>query len=171
VRTAIDRSRIGLIGHSMGAITVLEVQDRDPRFAAAVAAAPISEDSSDFMHSDIPIMIQTGDHDGPIAPIPFVNPQVVRPVYDKLEADKALIVAEAASHAQHTNYPIVPTPTWSREIAGIYSLAWMDYYLRGRRDALDVLLGAHPHLSALHSSEVQIGGQRTVLRAGSADGG
>jgi dienelactone hydrolase len=171
VRAFIDRSRIGLIGHSMGAITVLEAQDRDERFRAAVAAAPISEGSSDFTHSDIPIMIQTGDHDGPIAPIPFVNPQVVRPVYDKLEADKALIVAEAASHAQHTNYPIVPTPTWSREIAGLYSLAWMDYYLRGDEGALEVLLSTHPHLSSLHGSEVLINGNRTVLRAGTLDGG
>jgi dienelactone hydrolase len=170
VRRFIDRRRIGLVGHSMGAITVLEAQDRDERFHAAVAAAPISEDSSDFTHSDIPIMIQTGDHDGPIAPIPFVNPQVVRPVYDKLEADKALIVAEAASHAQHTNYPIVPTPTWSREIAGIYSLAWMDYHLRGDADALAVLLASHPHLSSLHTSEVLIGGNHTVLRAGTVDG-
>lgn len=171
VRAFVDRSRIGLIGHSMGAITTLEAQDRDPRFRAAVAAAPISEDSSDFTHSDIPIMIQTGDHDGPIAPIPFINPQVVRPVYDKLEADKALIVAEAASHAQHTNYPIVPTPTWSREIAGLYSLAWMDFYLRDDASAISVLLSTHPHLSALHTSEISIGGQRSVLRAGSVDGG
>ncbi len=170
VRRFINHQQIGLIGHSMGAITTLEVQDRDPRFRAAVAAAPISEGSSDFVHSAIPIMLQTGDHDGPIAPIPFVNPQVVRPVYDKLESDKALIVAEAASHAQHTNYPIVPTPTWSREIAGLYSLAWMDYYLRADATALQVILSAHPHLSSLHGSEVLIGGQRTVLRAGAMDG-
>jgi pimeloyl-ACP methyl ester carboxylesterase len=171
VRNFINTQQIGLIGHSMGAITTLEVQDRDPRFRAAIAAAPISEDSSDFAYSAIPIMLQTGDHDGPIAPIPFVNPQVVRPVYDKLESDKALIVAEAASHAQHTNYPIVPTPTWSREIAGIYSLAWMDYYLRGDVAALPLLRASHPHLSSLHGSEVLIGGQRTVLRTGTLDGG
>jgi hypothetical protein len=171
VRTFINPSQIGLIGHSMGAITTLEVQDRDIRFRAAVAAAPISEDSSDFTHSAIPIMLQTGDHDGPIAPIPFINPQVVRPVYDKLESDKAFIVAEAASHAQHTNYPIVPTPTWSREIAGLYALAWMDFYLRGFPEARDIMLAAHPHLSALHTSEVTLRDERIVLRAGSVDGG
>lgn len=169
VRTAIDSSRIGLIGHSMGAITTLEVQAVEPRFIAAVAAAPISEDSSSFDHSDIPIMIQTGDHDGPIAPIPFINPLVVRPVYEKLEADRALIVAEAASHAQHTNYPILPTPTWSREIAALYSLAWMDYYLRDRAEARDILLSTHPHLSSLHSSEIRLNGVSTVLRAGIVD--
>lgn len=171
VRQFINRDQLGLVGHSMGAITTLEVQERDPRYRAAVAAAPISEGSSDFTHSRIPIMIQTGDHDGPIAPIPFVNPQVVRPVYDKLESDKAFIVAEAASHAQHTNYPLLPTPTWSREIAGLYSLAWMDYYLRGDASALSVILDPHPHLSSLHGSEVLVRGRRTVLRVGSLDGG
>jgi hypothetical protein len=46
----------------------------------------------------------------------------------------------------------------------------MDFYLRGDGDALKVLLSAHPHLSSLHGSEVQIHGQRTVLRTGTVDG-
>ncbi len=56
-------------------------------------------------------MIQTGDHDGPVAPIPFVNPAVTRAVYDKLTVDRALTVTDAASRAQATNYPLLPT--WS----------------------------------------------------------
>lgn len=167
VKNFIDAERIGVVGHSLGALTTLEVQAVDDRFKAAVAGAPIHEFASSFESADIPIMIQTGDHDGPVAPIPFMNPTFTRTVYDKLETDRAMIVAEAASHAQHTNSPLLPTPTWSREIAGIYSLAWMDYYLRGDESALDALLSSHPQLSSLHTSDVEIAGTRHVLREGS----
>src|SRR3546814_1445807 len=68
-------------------------------------------------------MIQTGDYDGPVAPIPLVNPAVVRPVYEKLEGDRAFIVAEASSHAQWTNYPLLPTAQWGFDIAKTYSVA------------------------------------------------
>ena len=73
-------------------------------------------------------------------------------------------MANAASHAQHTNYPLLPTSTWGREIAAQYSLAWMDFYLRGQQDALKVLNTAHPRLSYLWDSEVVIRQKQTVLR-------
>lgn len=164
VASVLDRRRVGVIGHSMGAITTLALQAVEPRIHAAVAAAPISESSSPFERNPIPVMIQTGDHDGPIAPIPFVNPQVVRPVYEKLEGDRAFIVAEASSHAQHTNYPLLPTARWGQEIAGQYSLAWMDWHLRRDPAALPLLTTAHPHLSYLWDSELRLGDVTTVLR-------
>lgn len=164
VRSVIDRARIGVVGHSQGAIATLSLQAVEPRIHAAVAAAPISESSAPFDRNPIPVMIQTGDHDGPIAPIPFVNPAVVRPVYEKLEGDRAFIVAEASSHAQHTNYPLLPTAQWGLEIAGDYSVAWMDWQLRRDPAALPVLRRAHPHLSYLWDSEVRLGGETTVLR-------
>lgn len=164
VRGALDRQRIGVIGHSQGAIATLGLQAVEPQVKAAVAAAPISEDSAPFDANPVPVMIQTGDHDGPIAPIPFVNPAVVRPVYDKLTRDRAFIVSEASSHAQHTNYPLLPTASWGLEIAGLYSVAWMDYHLRGDRSALSALTSAHPHLSYLWDSEVRIGSETTVMR-------
>lgn len=164
VKQFIDTQRIGVIGHSMGAITTMGLQAVEPRIKAAVAAAPISEIQSVFDKNPIPVMIQTGDHDGPVAPIPFANPAVVKRVYDKLTSDRAFIVANAATHAQHTNYPLLPTSTWGREIAAQYSLAWMDFYLRGQQDALKVLTNAHPKLSILHDSESVIGGKATVLK-------
>jgi len=164
VKDALDRDRIGVIGHSQGAIAVMGLQAVEPRLKAAVAAAPISEQSAPFDANPIPVMIQTGDHDGPIAPIPFLNPAVVRAVYDKLSQDRAFIVSEASSHAQHTNYPLLPTASWGLEIAGQYSLAWMDYHLRGDTAALTIFTTAHPHLSYLWDSEVQIGDQITVMR-------
>ncbi len=164
VRDALDRNRIGVIGHSMGAIATLGLQAVEPRLRAAVAAAPISEASAPFDSNPIPVMIQTGDHDGPVAPIPFVNPRVVRPDYEKLEGDRAFIVTEAASHAQHTNYALLPTSRWGHEIAARYSLAWMDWHLRGDPAALPLLREAHPHLSFLWDSEVRIDDETTVLR-------
>jgi len=164
VVNAVDPARIGVIGHSMGAITTLALQAVEPRLKAAVAAAPISEAQAPFEANPIPVMIQTGDHDGPIAPIPFVNPAVVRPIYDKLNPDRAFIVAEAASHAQHTNYPLLPTSTWGHDIAAQYSLAWMDLHLRGDTTAIEILRTAHSHLSYLWDSEVDVHGEITVLR-------
>ncbi|WP_341237129.1 alpha/beta fold hydrolase [uncultured Limnobacter sp.] len=165
VREFIDSARIGVIGHSMGAIATMGLQAVEPRLKAAVAAAPISEIQSVFNSNPIPVMIQTGDHDGPIAPIVAVNPAVVRPVYDKLTSDRAFIVADAASHAQHTNYPLLPTSTWGREIAAQYSLAWVNYHLRGDSEALKVLQTAHPRLSYLWESEVVIGQDKRVFKS------
>lgn len=164
VRSVLDHKRTGVIGHSLGAITTLGLQAVEPRLHAAVAAAPISEQSAPFDKNPIPTMIQTGDHDGPVAPIPFVNPAVVRPVYEKLEGDRAFIVAEASSHAQWTNYPLLPTAEWGFEIASTYSIAWMDYQLNHNPAALTVLRTANPHLSYLWDSEVRIDNQVTVMR-------
>lgn len=164
VAGALDPARIGVVGHSQGAIATLALQAVEPRVRAAVAAAPISEQSAPFDANPIPVMIQTGDHDGPIAPIPFANPAVTRAVYEKLQGDRAFIVAEASSHAQHTNYPLLPTAQWGLEIAGQYSLAWMDWHLRQAPAALAVLRAAHPHLSYLWDSEVRVGGETTVLK-------
>lgn len=164
VRSALDRNAVGVIGHSQGAIATMGLQAIEPRIHAAVAAAPISEMSAPFEANPIPVMIQTGDHDGPIAPIPFLNPAVVRPVYDKLTADRAFIVAEASSHAQHTNFPLLPTASWGLEIAALYSVAWMDLHLRGDDSARQRLSEPHPHLSYLWDSELQLGSDVTILR-------
>jgi pimeloyl-ACP methyl ester carboxylesterase len=164
VQSVLNTSRIGVIGHSQGAITALALQEIEPRIRAAVAAAPINSSFAPFDKNLIPVMVQTGDQDGPIAPIPFVNPVFEKTVYDKLTQDRAFIVADASSHAQHTNYPLLPTASWGFEIAGRYSLAWMDYYLRGDASALPILKTAHPHLSYLWDSLVQIGTQITTMR-------
>lgn len=164
VQSVVDASRIGVIGHSQGAIAALALQEVEPRIRAAVAAAPINSTIAPFNANLIPVMVQTGDQDGPIAPIPFVNPVFEKTVYDKLTRDRAFIVAEASSHAQHTNYPLLPTATWGIEIAGRYSLAWMDYYLRSDASALPILKTAHPHLSYLWDSFVEIGGVTTTMR-------
>ena len=164
VRDALDKTRVGVIGHSQGAIAVMGVQAIEPRIQAAVAAAPISEQSAPFDTNPIPVMVQTGDHDGPVAPIPFANPAVQRAVYDKLTQERAFIVTDAASHAQHTNYPLLPTSSWGLEVAGRYSLAWMNWQLRHDPAALEILRTADPHLSCLWDSEVQAGGKTTVMR-------
>lgn len=164
VKSVLDRKRVGVVGHSMGAITALGLQAIEPRIHAVVAGAPITEQAAPFDANPIPVMIQTGDHDGPVAPIPLVNPVVVRPVYENLSGDRAFIVTEAATHAQHTSYPLFPTSSWGLEVAGRYSLAWMDWHLRGDAAALDVLHSAHPHLSYLWDSEVRIGDETTVYR-------
>ncbi|MGJ8669541.1 MAG: alpha/beta hydrolase family protein [Oceanococcus sp.] len=164
VRSVLDASKFGVVGHSQGAITALGLQALDPRPQAVVAAAPIAEQVANFDSNSIPVMIQTGDHDGPIAPFPIVNPAIVRPVYEKLAVDRAFIVAEASSHSQHTNNPILPTSTWGIEIAALYSVAWMDFHFNADSAAKDVLINAHPHLSYLWDSEVRIDGETTIMR-------
>lgn len=170
VAAVLDADRLGVIGHSMGAAAALRVQEQEAegaaepnpvRVRAVVAAAPVFESVA---ASPVPVMIQTGDHDGPIAPLPFVNPAVVRPLFDALSGDRAFIVAEAASHAQHTNYPLLPSSTWGREIAANYSLAWMNYYLKADALAMFTLFSGHPHLSYLHDSVVRVGSQEQVFR-------
>lgn len=165
VKDFIDWDQVGVIGHSMGSITALSFQQFTPEVKAVVAGAPIHQALQTFTEATVPIMIQTGDHDGPIAPIPFVNPLLVRSVYDMMEGDRAYIVAEAATHDQHANRPLSLTPSWSHEIAEVYSLAWLDYYVRGI-DTTDVLLQPIDHLSPRFDSLVEMGGNVTVLQEG-----
>ena len=54
VRSFIDPARIGVIGHSMGAIATMGLQAVEPRLKAAVAAAPISEIQSVLIKTRFP---------------------------------------------------------------------------------------------------------------------
>ncbi len=97
VKEVLDATRIGVVGHSQGAIATMALQAVEPRVKAAVAAAPISAQSAPFDANPIPVMIQTGDHDGPIAPIPFAETAgvlVVSNDYEELEAlcDRVLVM-------------------------------------------------------------------------------
>src|SRR3546814_9894715 len=51
VRSVLDQQRVGVIGHSLGAITTLGLQAVEPRLQAAGAAAPISEQSRSEEHT------------------------------------------------------------------------------------------------------------------------
>ncbi len=158
VAACVDAARIGLVGHSMGSITALELAARDSRIAAVVANAPVFHGAAGFPALAVPVMLQTGDHDGPIAPSEALNYLAVRQVYDALAGNRALIVTEAATHAQHTNLPMAPTPTWSLPVAIPYAVAWFDHHLAGSPAARDVLTRSVPHLSAAYASEFEIDG-------------
>lgn len=167
VRAALDGARLGTFGHSLGGIAVLEHQERDPRVRAAVAAGAIGAGFVDFERATIPVQIQTADHDGPVAPYPFLGPAMARPLYDELDGPREFVVIESGTHGSHANYPLVPRPTWSFDVADHYAAAWFGHWLRGEAAAVHALTTGHPRLSKLHASEYDL----RDGRAGTLDAG
>ncbi len=167
VADRVDTDRLGVFGHSLGAITSLKLQEMDDRVKAVVAAAVIDNRSHDFRSADIPIQIQSGDQDGLIAPFPFTGPYFARPVYERLEGPRQIINIEGGTHADHTNGAYLPSPSWSHDVAFTYSAAWFDTWLGNEPAAFDRLHKGHPGLSDLWSSEYDFGaGDAGMLDAG-----
>lgn len=158
-----DGDRVGVFGNSMGGITALEHQAADDRVDAVVSTAPVSEFNVDVPSSDTPIQIQTADHDGPIAPLPFTAPQVTRRIYEDLEGPKEFIVIGNGNHGSWINLPFVPAPTYRWDVATHYGNNWFHHWLRGDEGALGELTSANPHLSEVHKSEYDLGNESGVL--------
>ncbi len=163
----IDGDRLGVFGHSLGAITSLSLQAQDARVKAVVAAAVIDGRSNSFPSATIPIQIQSGDQDGPIAPYFFTGPRFAQEVYDRLSGPRELINIEGGTHAAHTNGPLLPSTSWSQAVAYKYSAAWFDAYLRESAAGLVQVKTGDAHLSDLWPSVYDLGeGDAGELDAG-----
>jgi dienelactone hydrolase len=163
VASVADGDRVGVFGNSMGGITALEHQAVDDRVDAVVSTAPVSEHNVDVPSSDTPIQIQTSDHDGPIAPLPFTGPQVTRGIYEDLEGPKEFIVIGNGNHGSWINLPFVPAPTYSWDVATQYGDNWFHYWLKDSQGVYQELTTPHQHLSQVHKSEYDFDGEQGVL--------
>lgn len=157
----IRQDRLGVFGHSLGAITAMALQARDPRVKSVVAAAVIDERTTTFPHATIPVQIQSGDQDGPIAPYFFTGPFFAKGVYDQLTGPRQLVNIEGGTHAAHTNGPFLPSTSWSQAVALKYSAAWFDFFLRGDPSGHATLLSGDARLSDLWPSIYDLGGGET----------
>jgi predicted dienelactone hydrolase len=127
---AIDSSRVGLAGHSLGGYTVLALAGawpswKDPRIKAVLAVSPFCAPfiiKGDLGHLDIPVMYQGGTLD--IGITPFVR----RPggAYDLSSDPKYFVELAGAGHFAWTNLN-----KSYQSVINDYAVAFFDRYLKG----------------------------------------
>jgi predicted dienelactone hydrolase len=128
-KNAIDPSRIGLMGHSLGGYTVLGLaggwpQWRDPRFKAVLALAPFSTpfvDKATLGKIAIPVMYIGGTRDR------LIEPALVSRSYAMTPAPKYLVVLKGAGHFAFTEL----SRTYQATIAA-YTIGFFDKSLRAK---------------------------------------
>jgi len=130
----IDKNRIGVMGHSMGAMAVLIATPQDSRIRAAVSLAPgyfgvATEKYVEACKSiNVPIQLQAGSLDW-ICP-----PSAVRVYYDALTiSPKEMVVINGAEHIQFSDASVGSGANITLEeqhrISQKYFIAWFNYYL------------------------------------------
>ncbi|MDZ7393974.1 MAG: hypothetical protein ONB25_13880 [candidate division KSB1 bacterium] len=144
---AIDANRIGLFGHSFGGGTVIGVAADDGRVRVTCAIAPNNPGNYSFnkipnVHT--PIHILGGELDA----INSVD-SIGRPLYQRANPDKALVVVKGANHMQFSDYdgfdsvdtPATITRAQQLAITSAHLLNLFDAYLKGGNAARGELYG------------------------------
>ena len=142
---SLDRSRLGIVGHSGAGGVSLSAGHSDTRFDAVVAWDPFGPPFVGVTPR-IPTMIQVGDYG--MDPVPPVRPEKPTPtlpkfkVFDTVSAagiDTMHIALRAATHLDWgPHFPPVPERTYTihgEVVATYYTLAWLDRYLVPSRAA------------------------------------
>lgn len=157
----LDMTKIGMSGHSFGAVTTQAVSGEDfpvngrsltdPRIKAAVIFSPSTpkrgRPEKAFGTVTIPWMLMTGTHD--LAPIGDVDTASRLGVYTALRGSpKYEVVLNNAEHSVFTDRPLAGdheprNPNHHRVIEALSTAFW-DAYLRGDAAALKLLNGAGP---------------------------
>ena len=157
----LDLKKVGMSGHSFGAVTTEAVSGEtldvggqrfaDPHIKAAIAFSPSSPKAGSaakaFGSVTIPWMLMTGTKD--VAPIGDANLASRLAVYPALHgAPKYEVVLNNAEHSAFTDRPLPGdreprNPNHHRVILALSTAFW-DAYLRGDAGALAWLNGAGP---------------------------
>jgi predicted dienelactone hydrolase len=157
----LDLKKVGMSGHSFGAVTTEAVSGEtlplggqeftDPRIKAAVVFSPsaprVSSETKAFGAVRIPWLLMTGTKD--VAPIGQADMESRRAVYPALHgAPKYELVLHNAEHSVFTDRPLPGdreprNPNHHRVILGLSTAFW-DAYLRNDAAALAWLNGSGP---------------------------
>lgn len=156
----LDLTRIGMSGHSFGAVTTEAVSGQwlplsgqkytDPRIRAAIAFSPSTPQAGSaakaFGDVHIPWMLMTGTKD--VSPIGHADVASRLAVYPALHgAPKYEIVLDQAEHSAFTDRPLPGehgrNPNHHRVILALSTAFW-DAYLRGDAAAQAWLNGSGP---------------------------
>ncbi|HEX8207633.1 MAG TPA: hypothetical protein VF587_16335, partial [Solirubrobacteraceae bacterium] len=143
----VDRKRVGIAGHSLGAAAVSHVGQCDRRVDAIVAwdglraiencdGITIPEKHRARRLLQTPALGTANDYLFNVQPTPRQpDPQAKADGYQQLKAagtDSASIVLRGATHLEYTYVPLVlPASQKGERFASYYTRAWFDRYLKG----------------------------------------
>jgi pimeloyl-ACP methyl ester carboxylesterase len=178
-RGAIDPSKLAVVGHSMGALSLLNLlwfqghggTGADgkplPPLAAGVALSGAGPTTA-----TVPVQFQTSDFDG--SPT-LIGPAVggvdlgtggngigyadMKPLYDQLrtqgpgQSALSLIVLEGGLHTDFIDTPFITRTNWSLAVSAHYAQDWLGCYLDANRADCASASTAVPHLSSSFASE------------------
>jgi len=140
----VDRSHLGIAGHSLGAIAVTPIAQQDPRVDAAVSYDNLDLVLEPSSPRRTPTLFFGTDYDFPATGAPMTGPPPARRhlgAFDQLAAAGVDVMSVTTRASDHYEFGYQPTPAdfpasrWGERVAFYYSLAWFDRYLKGDRRA------------------------------------
>jgi dienelactone hydrolase len=166
-------TKVAIIGHSLGATAVSQVQGTDHRVEAVVALDKLSAVSgsglpvgggastpntpvvpalaiqSEYFLNPLPYFLSGGS-----GPIPSASPNGPDPMRERSSGfdawaaagvDSMLVVPRASTHLEYTDIPLVlPASRFGQDLTSAYVQLWLDKYLK-HRDTDAQLLGTTLH--------------------------
>lgn len=176
----VDPSRLAVVGHSMGALSLLDYLWFQGQGANGADGRPLPPLASGVVLSGaaatsavVPIQFQTSDFDG--SPT-LIGPAVggadlafgrfggigyaaMKPLYDQLRTSGpgtstlSLIVLEGGVHTDFIDTPFITRTPWALAVSAHYATAWLDCHLRGDGAACLGAVRPTEHLSTSFASE------------------
>jgi hypothetical protein len=140
----LDRSRLGIVGHSGAAGVAPNVGNSDRRYDAIVAWDPAASSTFTGVTPRIPTMIQVADYtlrEGPVprAEKPMPAPGSKYTFFDTIRAagvDVMQIAPRASTHLDWTRFapanpfgPSIDHGIYGEMVAAYYAQAWLDRYV------------------------------------------
>jgi dienelactone hydrolase len=163
-RTPGRRTRIAIIGHSLGAGAVSQVQATDRRVAAVVAldklnssgdgptgggtpnrpVAPALAVQSEYGFTVSPWWLSGGSslqpQPSPSGPDPMRERRTGFDGWSRAGVDSMLVVPRASTHLEYTDIPLVmPASRYGQALTSVYVQRWLDRYLKHRGSVRSLL--------------------------------
>lgn len=139
-------SKIAIIGHSLGAQAISQVQATDERVGVVVALdklagagntpkVPALAIQSEYFLNPLPYFASGGG-----GPIPSGSPNGPDPMRERnagfdawaaADVDSMLIVPRASTHLEYTDIPyVLPASRHGQSLTSVYTQLWLDKYLK-----------------------------------------
>ncbi|HWA64750.1 MAG TPA: alpha/beta hydrolase [Mycobacteriales bacterium] len=145
----VNRSEVGIAGHSLGASAVTPIGQQDPRVKAVISYDNIDLSLPSWLLPKIhaPALYFGTDYKFPEFATPrlpgaFENPEQHWPAFDQMRkagVDSMVITPRASTHYewdQQSSVGALPASRYGQLVSLYYSQAWFDYYLKHEQSGL-----------------------------------
>jgi dienelactone hydrolase len=171
-------TRIAVVGHSLGAAAVTQVQGVDDRVSTVVALDKLGlttssgTDGGDSFEPVVPALAVQSEYGFTVSPwftaggssiTPQPSPQGPDPRRERATGydawrdagvDSMLVVPRASTHLEYTDIPLVlPASRWGQALTSAYVQRWLEHYLKHRTSVRSLLTTRLRYLEPTSSGE------------------